>query len=110
MSCDVEMQDLAAPMLDDEQTIQQLERDRRDGEEIERDDDFAMVLKERQPTLPRVIVAMHTSDIPRDAPFRDLEAELQQFAVDLRRSPTGILLRQPMDQVADFTADLRSAR
>ena len=41
------MQDLAAPVLDDKEAVQQLERQRRYGEEIEGDDDFPVILEKR---------------------------------------------------------------
>ena len=45
---DVEMQDLPSPMLDDEEALQQLERHRGHGEEVEGNDHLAMILEEGQ--------------------------------------------------------------
>jgi hypothetical protein len=44
-----------------------------------------------------------------DAAFRNIEAELQEFAVDPRRPPTPILRRQASDQRPNLLADRRSA-
>jgi hypothetical protein len=63
-----------------------LERQRRHGEEIERDDCVAVVLQECQPPLGSVAASVQAPQIPRDRPFRDDEAEFLQFAMDLRRS------------------------
>lgn len=110
MTSDVEVQDLASPVLDREQTIQQFERDGWYGEKVERDDCLAMVLKEGQPTLPAISAAVHTTEIASYSSFGDLKAEFQKLTVDLGRSPTGIVLRQAADQVAEFLGHLWSAR
>jgi len=39
------MQDSSAPVLNDKQTVQTLKRDRRNGNEIEHDDYFMMVVE-----------------------------------------------------------------
>src|SRR5215831_5679156 len=96
-------------MLDDKEAIQQLERQRWHGEKIERDDRLAVVLKECQPLLGSVAASVQASQIPRDSPFRDDEAEFLQFAMDLRRSPLRILVRQASDQNSNFYGDSRPA-
>jgi hypothetical protein len=87
------MEDPAAPVLDDKETVQQLKRQRRHSEEIEGDDDLPVVLEKRQPRFTWVAPASHATQIPGDSPLRDNEPELQQLAVDLRGSPIRILLR-----------------
>ena len=109
MSSNVEVQDPAAPVLDDKEAVQQLERQRRHGEEVEGDDDLAVILEKRQPPFTWVATASNASQIPGDSPLRDNEAELQQLAVDLRGSPIRVLLRQASDQSANLLGDLRSA-
>jgi hypothetical protein len=47
----VEMEDLATPMLDDEEAVERLERDRRNGEEVERGDHLTMVAEKGEPAL-----------------------------------------------------------
>src|SRR5882724_5176242 len=93
-SSDVEVQDPAAPMLDDKEAVQQLERQRRHGEEIESDDNLSVILQKRRPPFTRVASALNSTQIPGDGPLRDNEAELQHLAVDFAGSPVRILLRQ----------------
>ena len=47
--------------------------------------------------------------ILRDAGLSDLKAELEQFAMDARRSPQRIVNAHPPDQRAQIRGDLRSA-
>src|SRR6266511_5183565 len=94
MSSDVQVQDLPASVLDDEEAVEQLERHRRHSEEVERYDCLAMVLKKRQPTLPRIAAAVDTSEIASHTPLGDLEAEFQKLAMNFGRSPTWILFGQ----------------
>ena len=54
----VEMQDPAALVLDDEETVQRSERRRRYREEFEGDDGLAVVVKKCQPFLARVAPAL----------------------------------------------------
>ena len=103
------MQDPSPAMLDDKQTVQLLKRDCRNGEEIECNDRLAMISKEREPTLAGISSAVHTPEITRNASFGDLKTELQHFAMDLRRSPTGILVCQAADQITKLARDFRSA-
>src|SRR5882757_3517625 len=51
----------------------------------------------------------HASQIPRHTPLRNDEAEFLKLAVDLRGSPSLILLRQASDQNANLLGDLRSS-
>src|SRR5262245_29283524 len=69
-----------------------------------------MVLKEGQPALSGIAAAVNPTEVARDASFRDIEAELKEFAMDLWCSPTGILLRKPTDQIADLARNPWSAR
>src|SRR6266508_859766 len=66
MTGNVKVQNLAPAMLDHEQTIQQVEGDGRNSEEVERYEHFAMVPKEGRPTPSGVATAVHSSKIARD--------------------------------------------
>jgi hypothetical protein len=90
-------------------TVEQSERQRRNGEEVESDDYFAMVLEKCPPPLPCITTPPDSPQIASDSPFRNREAELQQFGMDLGRSPIAILLRQASDQLTNLRGDLRSA-
>jgi hypothetical protein len=86
MSGHVEVQNLPATVLDNEEAIEELESRRRHGEEVERSDYLAVIRQECQPLLARVSTSSNASEIPADACFRDDEAELLEFTVDLGRS------------------------
>ena len=106
---DVEMQDLSPPLFDDEKAVQQLERDRGHGEEVESHDHVAVVSEEGQPPLARVATAIDPPKISGDGPFGDDEAELLKFSVDLRGSPVRVLFGQTSDQRPDLFGGLRPA-
>ena len=55
------------------------------------------------------IVSTSLDHILRDAGLTDLEAELEQLAMNARRSPQGIFCAHPPDQRAQIRIDLRSA-
>ena len=74
MTGDVEVQDPTPAMLDDKQTVQLLERDCRDSEEIECNDRLSMVPKKREPTLARICSAVHTPEIARNSSFGNLKS------------------------------------
>src|SRR5690242_11694328 len=76
----VEMQDPAAAMFDEEETVEQLECYRRHGEEIQSNDRLAMVLQKREPTFSRITTRMDSPQIPSDGPLRDGVAEFLELA------------------------------
>ena len=88
---DVEMQDPSSPMLDDEEAVQQLERHRGHGEEVEGHDHLAVVLEKGQPSLAGITLAAHPAQIPSHGSFRYFETELLELAVDFRCAPAHIL-------------------
>src|SRR6266404_3040317 len=96
-------------MFDDKKAVQQLERQRRHGKEIEGHDDLLMISQKRQPLLTRIASALNSTQIPGDSPLRDSDAELQHLAMDLGRSPVRVLLGQSSDQPTDLLGDLGSA-
>ena len=101
------MQDPPASVLDDEKAVQQFECHGWHGEEVEGSDYLAMVLEKAQPTLARVAPATNSPKIPGHTSFRDDEAELLQFSVDLGGSPIRVFFGQASDQAADFIGNLR---
>jgi hypothetical protein len=109
MSGHVEVQNLPSIVLDNEEAIEELESRRRHGEEVERSDYLAVIRQECQPLLARVSTSSNASEIPADACFRDDEAELLEFTVDLGRAPGRILLCQSADECTDFSSSFRSA-
>jgi len=101
----IEVQDLTPVVPDDEKAVQNTKRDRRDGEEVHRSNGLAMVSEERQPSLCRVWISRGSPDPPRDTPFREIETQLEQFAMNARCSPSWILSHHTEDQGANLFAD-----
>lgn len=57
MASDVEMQDSASSMLDDEKAIEELETQHRNGEKVEGDDHLAVIGEKREPALAGIAAA-----------------------------------------------------
>src|SRR6266403_5548404 len=66
---------------------------------------LAMVSEERQPSLHRVWISRGSPHPSRETPFREIETQLEQFAVNARRSPGWILSHHTEDQGANLFAD-----
>jgi hypothetical protein len=101
----IEMQDLTPVVADDEKTVQNAKRERWDSEEVHRRNGFAMVSEERQPSFQGIWISRSSSDRSRDTPFRDIETQLEQFAVNARSSPGRILGNHAEDHGANLFAD-----
>src|ERR1700676_2109245 len=99
------MQDPTPVVADDEKAVQNTKRERWDGEEVHRSNGLAMVSEERQPSLCRVWISRGSPDPSRDTSFREIETQLEQFAVNARCSPGRILGHHTEDQGANFFAD-----
>jgi hypothetical protein len=85
----IEVQDLAAAVLDDERAVQNAERQSRDGEEIERCEDFAMIVQECEPVLRLGVINVprESLQVAGDGGLGDHKPELQQFAVNAGSTP-----------------------
>ena len=105
----VEVQDFPTPMLDDEEAVEQFECHGRHRKEVEGGDHLTMILQEGKPLLRRVTTATNSLKVTGHGPFRDEEAELPKFPVDLGRAPIRVLLRQTPDQDTNLIGDLRPA-
>jgi len=101
----IEMQDLTPVVADDEKAVQNTKSERWDGEKVHRSDGLAMVSEERQPSLHRVWISRGSPDPSRDTPFREIETQLEQFAMNARRSPGWILSNHTEDQGANLFTD-----
>src|SRR5260370_9282888 len=101
----IEMQDLPPVVADDEKTAQNTKRERWDGEKVHRRNGLAMVSEERQPSFHGIWISWSSPDPSRDTPFRDIETQHEQFAVNARRSPSRILGNHTEDQSANFFAN-----
>ena len=76
MTSDVEVQNPAPAMLDYEEAIQELERQRGHGKEVEGDDHLTMVSEEGEPVSGRIAASPQALQISGDGALGDLEAEL----------------------------------
>ena len=76
-----------------------------DGEKVHRRNGLAMVSEERQPLLDGIWISRGSPDPSRDTPFREIETQLEQFAVNARRSPDRILGSHSKDQGANLLTD-----
>jgi hypothetical protein len=102
----IAMQDLAPVVADDEKAVQNTKRERWDSEEVHRRNGLTMVSEERQPLLCRIWISRGSPTPSRDAPFREIKTQLEQFAVNARRSPGRILGNHSKDQGANLFADM----
>src|SRR6516162_7929710 len=73
--------------------------------EVHRRNGLAMFPEERQPSLHHIWISRGSLHPSRDTPFREIETQLQQFAVNPRRSPGRILRDHTEDQGANLLAD-----
>jgi len=101
----IAVQDLAPVVTDNEKAVQNTERQRWDGEEVHRRNGLAMVSEERQPSFHGIWISRGSPDPSRDTPFRDVETQFEQFAVNARCSPGRILGNHTEDQGANLFAD-----
>jgi hypothetical protein len=92
-------------VADHEKAIQNTKRERRDCEEVHRSNCLAMIPEERQPSLCGIWVSRGSPNPSRDTPFREIETQLEQFAVNARRSPGWILGNHAEDQGANLFGD-----
>ena len=70
----VEVQDLPTAVFDYKEAVEELEHQRRDGEEVESDDSFTMVREKCLPPLPGIATPPHSPQIASDGPVRSLKA------------------------------------
>ena len=88
-------------------TIQNLECDRRRDKEVDRRDAVDVIAEKRPPTLRRwPRVAAH---VPSDRRLGDLEAELEQLTMNTRRAPKYVRTTHLANERAQLSRDLRSA-
>ena len=102
----IEVQDLTPVVADNEKAIQNTKGERWDGKEVHCSNGLAMVPEERQPSLRGIWLSGRSPNPSRDTPFREIETQLDQFAVNVRRSPGRILGNHTEDQGANLLADL----
>ena len=95
-------------VFDDEEAVKSSELQCGNSEEVEGGDDLAMVVEECEPPLSLILVmsSLQALQVARNRWFGHVEPELEQFAMDARRSPARILSFHTPDQVADLESHL----
>lgn len=104
----IEVEDPAAAMLNDKEAIEQPECRSGHGEEIHRDDRFAMVVEKGEPSLSRIRPSAKSPQVSRHGSLGNNEAELQKFAVDSGCPPSNIRFCHAPNQDAKFKCDSQS--
>src|SRR5438132_13308414 len=86
--------------------MEQIEANGRNNERVHGGDVRCVVTQEGAPALGRRSTSLE--HVLRDAGLNDLEAELEQLAMDARRSPQRSFRAHPPDERAQIRVDLRS--
>ena len=107
---DPEVHHAPTTMVDEEEDVQDIEGRGRHGEEVHPDDGLLVVAEEDLPPLDHVPWRWPSRHVPRHRPLRDVEAELQQLAMDPRGTPGRVFASHPADEVAQLAVDARPAR
>ena len=100
-------QQLPPSMAKNKKCVELLKGNRRNHEQINRRNPIHLVAKKGLPRLQRPISPRHHID--RDRGLSDLDAELEQLAMELGGAPERVLKTHSPDQVAYLFADPRSA-
>ena len=95
---------------DDEKAVEHSEGQRRDGKEIHRGDGFPMIAQKSSQALGPLRTPRRSPLPAQHGSLRKIEAKHFQFAVDARCAPCGIFRDHAKDQLAQFLADVFSAR
>src|SRR5580692_2630036 len=98
VSCDAKPQNLSSAVPHDQQSIEQAKRDCRHDEQIHRRDAVGMIIEKCSPTLGRRPCT--PNHILGHAGLPDFDTELEQLAMDPRRSPQRIGNAHLADQLA----------
>src|SRR6195256_1972575 len=88
IGCDVDPDKVSASQPNDDEDIEQIEANGRNNEKVHGGDVGCVVTQEDAPALGRRSTSL--AHVLRDARLSDLEAELEQLAMDARRTPQRI--------------------
>ena len=103
---DIEVDDAATIVRQDDEDIEDSQTNRRDCEEINGYQLSNMIAKKRQPSLSGLSVFRHQSG---NRPLGNLKAELQQLPMDAWRSPDGIGPSHGSHQLANLQIHSRTS-
>jgi hypothetical protein len=101
MRRDVEVNDAAALMRENEEDVENAEGDCRDGEEIDRSKLLGVVLQKCSPSL-RGWFGM-SGHVLSDGCLGDIDTEFEQFAMDTRSAPEGMCCAHGADEFANIS-------
>ena len=107
MGCDVDPDKVSAGQPNDDKGIEQVEANGRNNEQVHGGDVRRVVTQEDAPALGRRSTSL--DHVLRDARLSELKAELEQLAMDARRTPQRIVNAHPPDQRAQVRVDLGPA-
>ena len=85
MRCDAKPQNMSPAVPHDQQSIEQAKRDCRHDKQIHRSDPISVIAEECPPALGRRVSSL--DHVLGHAGLSDIDAELEEFSVDPRRSP-----------------------
>src|SRR5262245_21698638 len=105
MLCHVDPDQLSPIQSNDDEGIEQVEANGWHDKQVHGRNLRRVVAQKRAPSLTWRSTALN--HMPGNARLRDFKAELEQFAVDARRSPQRVFDAHLPDQGAQFRADLR---
>src|SRR6202521_138566 len=98
MRCDAKPQNMSPAVPHDQQSIEQATRDCRHDEHIHRSDPISVISEECPPSLRRRISS--PDHVLGHAGLSDIDAELEEFSMDPRRSPQRIGNAHLADELA----------
>ena len=101
MRRNIEVNDAATLMRENEEDVENAEGDCRDGEEIDRGKLFRVVFQKCVPGLRgRFGMSDH---VLGDGCLGDIDSEFEQFAMDSRSSPEGISFAHGVDELTNIS-------
>src|SRR6202045_3135615 len=107
MRCDAKPQNMSPTVPHDQQSIEQAKRDCRHDKQIHRRDAVGMIADKGSPALRRRVSSL--DHVFGDAGLSDIDAELEEFSMDARRSPQRIGNAHLADKPSYFDRNRRSA-
>ena len=110
MGGDVEVKDAPPVVVDDEESVQDLEGRGRDGQEVHGRDVRHVVLEERLPSLDLVRVGRAFRQVSGDGGLAEVDAQLEQFGVDAWGAPSRVVCGHLADEGPGLSGDPRSPR
>jgi hypothetical protein len=106
MACYVDPDEVSTIQPHNDEAVEQIEANSRDNEQVHGGDIWGMIAQESAPSL--AWRSMPLDHALGDARLCDLKPELEQLAVDARRSPKQVLDAHLPDQRTKVRIDLRS--